>query len=102
MILIKKDEKTTTNFELTDDTDLINKASLDEKLLKTNGHLSLLEKTNNDTSLNYNKQSVEEFSIQRAVKTTIQKLYEKSLFAGFPNADSALKNLLQEGAFQRK
>ena len=35
----KKDEKLTTNFEPTDDSDVINKAHLDEKLLKINGHL---------------------------------------------------------------
>ena len=34
----KKDEKLTTNFEPTDNTDVINKAYLDEKLLKINGH----------------------------------------------------------------
>ena len=35
----KKDEKITTNFEATDDSDVINKSYLDEKLLKINGHL---------------------------------------------------------------
>ena len=39
----KKDEKTTTNIEPTDDSDVINKAHQDEKLLKINGHLSFLE-----------------------------------------------------------
>ena len=40
----KKDEKITTNFEPTDDEDVMNKAYLDKKLLKINGHLSFLEK----------------------------------------------------------
>ena len=40
----KKDEKITTNFEAVDDPDVINKAHLDEKLLKINGHLSKLVK----------------------------------------------------------
>ena len=39
----KKDEKTTTNYEPTDHTDVINKGYLDEKLLKTNGK-SILKK----------------------------------------------------------
>ena len=34
----KKDEKLTTNFEPTDNTDVINKAYLVEKLLTRNGH----------------------------------------------------------------
>ena len=40
----KKDEKMTTNFEPVDNDDVINKAYLDEKLLKIDGHLSKLEK----------------------------------------------------------
>ena len=39
----KKDKKTTTSIEPTDDSDVINKAHQDEKLLKINGHLSFLE-----------------------------------------------------------
>ena len=73
----KKGEKITTNFEPTDDQDVINEAHLDEKLLKINGHLSKLEKNYNEFELEYNKQSVEDISIQRAVKTTIQRLYDK-------------------------
>ena len=34
MRLLKKDEKVTTNFEPTDESDVINKAYLDEKLKK--------------------------------------------------------------------
>ena len=40
----KQDEKISTNFEAVDDKDVINKGYLDENLLKTNGHLSKLEK----------------------------------------------------------
>ena len=40
------------------------------------------------------KQSVKENLIPRAVKTTIQILYDKSLFDGFPNANRALKDCL--------
>ena len=83
----KKDEKLTTNFEPVDDSDVINKAYLDEKILKINGHLSKLEKDFNEFKLQYNKQSVEDILIQRAVKTTIQILYDKGLFDNYANAD---------------
>ena len=69
----EKDEKTTTNFEHTND--VINKAYLDEKVFKINGRLSLLEKLYNEILINYNKQSVEETFSQRAVKTIIQNTF---------------------------
>ena len=56
----KKDEKITTTFKAVNDEDVINKAHLNEKLLKINGQLSLLERDYNDFKLQYNKQSVEE------------------------------------------
>ena len=90
----KKDEKLTTNFEPVDDKDVINKRYLDEKLSKINGHLSLLEKDYNEFKLEYNKQSVEDILIQRAVKTTIQYLYDKGLFDNFQNAEEVLKDFL--------
>ena len=40
----KKDEKITTSFEATDDSDVLNKGYLDSKLLKRDGHLSKIEK----------------------------------------------------------
>ena len=40
----KKDEKVTTFFEPTDNSDVINKSNLDGKLVKINGQLSSLEK----------------------------------------------------------
>ena len=40
----KKDEKITTNFEPTDDQDVINKAHLNENLVKINGQLLKLKK----------------------------------------------------------
>ena len=90
----KKDEKLTTNFEPVDDLDVINKAYLDGKLLKINSHLSKLEKDFNEFKLQYNKQSIEEILIQRAVKTTIQILYDKGLFDNFQNADKVLEDFL--------
>ena len=90
----KKDEKITTNFEPVDNNDVINKGYLDSKLLNTNGHLSKLEKDFNEIKLQYNKQSVEEILIQRAVKTTIQILYDRGLFDNFQNAEEVLKDFL--------
>ena len=65
----KKDEKITTNFEAVNNELVINKGHLDDKLIKINGHLTKLEKDYNE--LQYNKQTVEDISVQRAVKTTI-------------------------------
>ena len=93
MILIK-DEKITTNFEPVDNEDVISKCYLDEKLLKLNGHLSKIEKHYKEIKLQYNKQSVEDILIQRAVKTTIQILYDKGLFDNFQNADKVLEDFL--------
>ena len=90
----KKDEKLTTNFEPVDNKDVINKAYLDEKLIKINGHISKLEKDYNEFKLQYNKQSVEDILIQRAVKTTIQILYDKGLFDNYANADKVLEDFL--------
>ena len=90
----KKDEKLTTNFEPSNNEDVINKGYLDEKLLNINGHLSKLEKDFNEFKEQYNKQSVEEILIQRAVKTTIQILYDKGLFDTFQNADKVLEDFL--------
>ena len=90
----KKDEKLTTNFEPVDDLDVINKGYLDSKLLKIDGHLSKLEKDYNEFKLQYNKQNVEDILIQRAVKTTIQILYDKGLFDKFQNADKVLEDFL--------
>ena len=90
----KKDEKLTTSFEPVDNEDVINKAYLDSKLLKIDGHLSKLEKDYNEFKLQYNKQNVEDILVQRAVKTTIQILYDKGLFDKFQNADKVLEDVL--------
>ena len=88
----KKDEKITTNFEPIDNSDVINKGYLDDKLLKINSHLSKLVKDFNEFKLQYNKQSVEDILIQRAVKTTIQILHDKGLFDNYANADKVLED----------
>ena len=72
----KKEKIITTNFEPINNEDVKNKAYLDKKVLKINGHLSLPENDYNDFKLQYNKQSMEEI----LVKTMIQKLYDKGLF----------------------
>ena len=90
----KKDEKLTTDFEPVDNEDVINKGYLDSKLLKIDGHLSKLEKDFNEFKLQYNKQSVEDILVQRAVKTTIQILYEKGLFDHYTNSDKVLEDFL--------
>ena len=88
----KKDEKITTDFEAVDNSDVINKGYLDEKFLKINGHLSKLEKAFNEFNLQNIKQSVEDILIQKAVKATIQILYDKGLFDNYANADKVLED----------
>ena len=90
----RKDEKLTTNFEPVDNKDFINKAHLDEKLIKINGHISKLEKDYNEFILQHKKQNVEEILVKRAVKTTIQILYDKGLFDNYANADKVLEDFL--------
>ena len=90
----RKDEKITTNFEAVHDEDVINKSFLDEKLKKIDGHISYIEKDYNEFKKQYNKQSVEEILVQRAVKTTIQILYDKVLFDNYANADKVLEDFL--------
>ena len=90
----KKDEKITTNFEAIDDSGVMNKAYLDDKLKKIDGHNAYIEKDYNEFKKQYNKQSVEEILIQRAVKTTTQILYDKGLFDNYANADKVLEDFL--------
>ena len=90
----EKDEKLTTIFEPIDNDDVRNKAYLASKLLKIDGHLSKLEKEFNEFELQYNKQNVEEILIQRAVKTTIQILYDSGLFDNYAKADKILEDFL--------
>ena len=90
----KKDEKITTKCKAVNDEDVINKSHLDEKLEKAEGHLSKFEKEYKEFKLQYNKQSVEDILVQRAVKTTIQILYDKGLFDKYANADKVLKDFL--------
>ena len=61
----RKVEKITTNFKPTNDEDVVNKAYLDEKLKKIDGHISYNEKDHNEFKLRYNKQSVDDILIQK-------------------------------------
>ena len=90
----KKDEKITTDFEAVDGEDVINKAYLDSKILKIDGDLSNLENDYIEFKLQYNKPNVEEILIQRAVKTTIQILFDKGLYDNYANADKVLEDFL--------
>ena len=63
-------------------------------MLKINSHLSKLEKDFNEFKLQYNKLNVEDILSQRAVKTTIQVLYDRALFDNFQNAEEVLKDFL--------
>ena len=90
----KKDEKITTNFEPTVDKDVVNKGYLDEELKKTNGQIVFIGKNYNEFKKQYEKQSVEEILIQRAVKPTIQIFYDKGLFDNYANSDKVLEDFL--------
>ena len=61
---------------------------------KIDGHFSNIENDYNEFELRYNKQSVEEVLIQRAVKTTIRILFDKGLFDIYANADKVLEDFL--------
>ena len=89
----KKDEKLTSIFDPVDNEDVINKVYLYSKF-KKNGQISYIEKDSNEFKLQYNKQSVEEVVVQKAVKTTIQILYDKGLFDIYANADKSLEDFL--------
>ena len=80
------DKKITTNFEPQKNEDFVNKAFLDTEISKLQALLSLIEKDYDEIKLLSNKQSVEAVLIDKAVKTTIQVLYDKVLFNNYDNA----------------
>ena len=83
----KKDEKITTNFKPTNHEDVINKAYLHEELKKVDGHISHIENDYNEFLSQNNKQPIGENLVRRAVKTTMQILFDKGLFDNYANAD---------------
>ena len=90
----KKRRENNKKIEPTDDSDVINKAYLEEKLKKIDGHISYLEKDYNKFKLQFNKQTVEQIIIWRALKTTIQILYDEGLFDKYANTDKVLEIFL--------
>ena len=76
-MILHKRRKIIKNFELVDIEDVINKAYLYSKISKIEGQISFSEKDYKEFKLQFNKQSIEEILIQRAVKTTIQIFYDK-------------------------
>ena len=90
----KNDDKKATNFEPSDDEDLVNKGYLNTKVSKIVCHLSNRKKNNNEIKVLSNKQSQEEVLIEQAVKTTTQIVYDKELFDIYDNADEVLKDYL--------
>ena len=90
----KKDEEITTKFEPVNDGDVINQVYLDDKLKKIDVHIAYIENDYNEFKLQYNQQSVKEALVQKAVKTTIQMLYDKGLFDDFQKADKVLNDFL--------
>ena len=83
-----------TNSEAVKDEDVMNNAYIDEKLSKIDGHLSLVEKKYHEFILQNNKQPVDKFLIQRSEKVTVQKLFDRSLFDTFADADKVLKDFM--------
>ena len=67
MILRRKDENLKTKFEPSNNQDVKNKAHLDGSIIKIEALLPHLEKHYSEFKLQYNKKSVEEFLIQKAV-----------------------------------
>ena len=72
----KRDEKMPTKVEPVDNEDVLSKSYVDSKLSKKEVQNSYFEKDYNDFNIQYNKQSVAELLIQRAVKTTMQILHD--------------------------
>ena len=63
-------------------------------MLLLEGHLSIIEKSYNEFKIHSNKQTVEEVLFERALKATLQILYDKGLFDNYDNADAVFKDYL--------
>ena len=77
-----------TSFKPHNNEDVINKTYLDEKISRTEGQISNIEKKSSDCKLHNTKQSVEEILIEKAVKTTIQIVYDKGFFDNCNKGDA--------------
>ena len=89
-VTYQKVEKLTTNFETLNEEDVINKTYLHEQLFKKMSHLSKIEKQINEFK-SRNRKLSEKVSIERALKTTVQILYDTGLFDNCVNADEVSK-----------
>ena len=87
----QKVEKITTNFEPSDNEDVVSKAYLDKTLSEVNGHISYLEKIFEES--NSGKLSEGEVLIEKAMKTTKLILYDERLFQKYDNADEIFKKI---------
>ena len=98
----RKEEKITTNFGPSDDSDVSSKTNLDTKLSKTVGSSSIIGNNYNELKFRNDKQS-EAVLLEIAVKTTIQILYDKGLFDKYDSAYGVIKDyLLTEEINQRR
>ena len=89
----RKQEKITTNFEPSDDSELVNIVYLDGKFSKMETCIIYREKNYKEFQLRNDKQ-MEQVLIGIAVKTTIQILHDKGLFDIYYNAHEVLKDYL--------
>ena len=91
-----KDEKLSRKYEPPKDEDAVNKSYLDTKIADVNEHISYIEKSCNNIKKfeRYNKQSDEEFLIERASQTNTQILYDKGFFVKWENLGDVLKDYL--------
>ena len=77
--IYEKNEKIATKFEPSDDEDVVNKAYLNTKLSKIDGHIPNVGKDYKEHKLHCDrdaKQSKDEVLIEKAVKTTVQIHYD--------------------------
>ena len=92
-----KDEKKTTNFVPSNDDDVVNKAYLDTKRSKRECQISYIQKDYNEVNLHNNKQSVEEFLTEGAMRMTFQILHGKGLSDNCDNAVEMTKDFVLIG-----
>ena len=76
----KKDEKIPTKIEAVIDEDVTDKTHLDTKLTNKECHVSFLEQEYNEFILCSAEHTEADVLYERAVKTTIEILYDKGLF----------------------
>ena len=85
-----------TNFETSNPEETKNKFCLDTKEIEINGHFSYTRQKSNEFKdfERSNKQSDENFLVERAVKMAIQILYDTRLFRRYTIVDQVLKDYL--------